>query len=96
MRIVNAPHNINVTPIYRVKDDSATDNEKSISEVASFFARYLFTNMKLISIKNIKSGSDQAHTDTKNNGIEKRITIATIRERAGIKDTYLNVSSPAR
>jgi hypothetical protein len=37
MRMINAPHNMSVTPIYRVRDDKATDDEKSKREVISFF-----------------------------------------------------------
>ena len=92
--MINAPHNISVTPRYRVRHDKATDDEKSISEVTSFFSRFESANMKLRSTNNMKRGSDQAITETEKSGIENKIANAPTRAKAGKDDRCLKVSKP--
>jgi hypothetical protein len=82
--------------MYRVSVDKTTDNERSIKDITSFFSRYKFVNRRHRIVNNIKSGSDHAHTETLNNGIEAKIANAPMRAKTGKDDKYLKVSSPPR
>jgi hypothetical protein len=94
--IVNAPHSISTTPIYRVSVDRAIDNERSIKDIKSFFSRYEFANRRLRITNSIKRGSDHAITETVNNGIEAKIANVPMRAKTGKDDKYLEVSSPPK
>jgi hypothetical protein len=89
-----APHKINTTPIYRVSVDRATENERSIKDITSFFSIYEFANSKLTTTNSIKRGSDHAITETMNNGMEARIANVPMRAKMGKDDRYLKVNRP--
>jgi hypothetical protein len=94
--MINAPHNICTTPIYRVSVDSTIDNERSVNDIKSFFSRYEFANRRLRITNNIKRGSDHAITETVNNGIEAKIANVPMRTKTGKDDKYLKISSPPK
>jgi hypothetical protein len=85
-----------MTPIYRVRDNKANDDDRNIKEVMSFFSRYKFANSRLRSTNNIKRGSDHAITETENNGIEAKIDNVPTIAKTGKDDKYLKISSPPK
>ena len=96
MNMTKTPQIIIITPAYRTKGRIATDNENNKSEVILFLKIYELAKIRLSRTKQIKRGSDQAITDTENNGFEKTIANIPTKKNGGEYLRYLNIRIPPK
>jgi hypothetical protein len=70
--MTDAPHNINTTPMYRVRQANDTEDENRINEVRCLLIRYESAKTRLRSTKHTNKISDQAITEMLNSGGENK------------------------